>query len=979
MKFRGYTWALVALLGAAATIVLLQGGGPTTTTITIVTQPIGQVVPLGGSATLSVAATVSPVSPLAYQWRHAGTNLPNPISRVAGGTLGDGFSAASTTVGNPSAVAVDASGNVFIADALNSVVRKMDTQGTLTTVAGSYPGSAGYSGDHGPATLAALNQPGGVAVDAFGNLFIADTLNHAIRKVSSHGTITTVAGNGSPGYSGDGGPAINAGLNGPAGIAVDANGSLYIADRENHAIRKVSIAGTITTIAGQGPSAGGFSGDGGPATNAQLRSPAGVAVDSNGNLFIADFGNSVVRKIDPTGAINTIAGICFELSNVPGYTGDGGAATNATLYFPFAVAVDAHGTLLIADPTIHVVRQVDTNGVITTFAGNGAQGYSGDGGAATSAALNGPAGLAVSPQGQVFIAEPYNNAIRQVNTNGIITTVAGNGLAADAGDSRSAINATLAGASGVALDAAGNLFIADTYNHSIRKVDTLGIITTIAGNGLAGYAGDTGPATAANLNTPNAVVVDATGNLFIADTLNHAIRKIDVSGTITTVAGIGTAGYTGDGGPAVSATLNSPYGIAADSSGNLFIADTLNHAIRKVDIAGTITTMVGTGVAGYSGDGGPAASGGLNNPCGVAVDANGNLFIADTLNHSIRQVDSRGTIFTLVGNGVAGYSGDGGRASNATLQNPLGVAVDSKRNYFIADFGNNVIRKVNATGAISTVAGTGLAGSSGDGGPAQCASLFGPSAVVADAAGNVFIADANNAMVRKVTAFGPTLTLPSVGLDNTGSYDVIVSTPGATVSASSATVTSGSATVAIVGGASLPVAGTDAVNRPDNTQVVKVLLATLLANDQDPANRPLTITAVGNAQPQGATVVISGDFAIYTASSDSAGDGSFTYTVSDGTLSSTGRVTITQTSATADSSGPTAVSITAIGSDFAIKFLGVPGQSYGLQYTTNPSSPFTWHEFAPPVTVIVPSNGVFGFTDVAPPDPLRLYRAVLRP
>ena len=354
-----------------------------------------------------------------------------------------------------------------------------------------------------------------MAVDAAGTLYIADSGNNRIRKESG-GTITTVAGNGNQGFSGDGGLATGASLNAPQGVAVDSTGNLYIADSFNDRIRKVS-SGTVTTVAGNG--AYRFSGDGGPSTSASLNFPSGVATDSAGNLYIADLGSFRIRKV--------------------------------------------------------------SEGRITTAAGNGSAGFSGDGGAATSASLG--------PSDPYYLSE-------------------------------------------IAVDSAGNLYIADYWNNRIRKVSG-GTITTVAGNGNQGFSGDGGPATRAALNTPQGVAVDSAGNLYIADTDNNRIRKVS-GGTITTVAGNGNQGFSGDGGPATRAALNTPQGVAVDSAGNLYIADTDNNRIRKVS-GGTITTVAGNGNQGFSGDGGPAASASLNYPVGAAVDSAGNLYIADTDNNRI--------------------------------------------------------------------------------------------------------------------------------------------------------------------------------------------------------------------------------------------------------------------------------------------------------------------------------------------------------
>jgi RHS repeat-associated protein len=347
--------------------------------------------------------------------------------------------------------------------------------------------------------------------------------------------------------------------------------------------------------------------------------------------------------------------------------------------------------------------------IIETVAGNGTQGYSGDDGPATEAELSYPCGVAVDTSGNVYIADTGNNCIRKVDTSGIITTVTGDGTDGYSGDGGLATEAKLRCPRGVAVDGSGNIYIADMNNNRIRKVDTNGIITTVAGDGTDGYSGDGGPAAQAELNWPDDVAVDGSGNLYIADTHNQCIRKVDTSGIITTVAGDGTwwGGYSGDGGPATEAELCGPYGVAVDTSGNLYIAATCNWCIRKVDTNGIITTVAGDGTDGYSGDGGPATEAELSYPYGVAVDTSGNLYIADTYNWCIWKVDTSGIITTVAGDGTKGYSGDGGLATEAKLRCPRGVAVDGSGNIYIADTNNHCIRKV---GSFSAFAGVMTAG-----------------------------------------------------------------------------------------------------------------------------------------------------------------------------------------------------------------------------------------------------------------------------
>jgi len=625
-------------------------------------------------------------------------------------------------------------------------------EAVATTRAGRQAGSdwkidtiaGGDIGDNGPANLALLNDPFDVAVDGAGNIYISDWGNARIRRVDSTGTITTVAGTGEHGNKGDGGPAVEAQLNAPTGLALDGAGNLYIADSGNHRIRRIDTEGIITTIAGTGER--GNAGDGGPATRAKLNFPNGMALDGAGNLYFSDRRNHRVRRIDTLGTITTIAGS----GGMKGYSGDGGPATLAQLNFPTGIGVDNGGNLYITDRDNHRIRRVDTSGVITTVAGTGEEGHGGDGGPAVMAQLSGPHGLAVDGSGNLYIAETPNDRIRRVDTSGVITTVAGTGETGHGGDGGPAVMAQLSGPHGLAVDGSGNLYIADTWNDRIRRVGTSGVITTVAGNGKRGYSGDGGPAVMAQLSGPHGLAVDGSGNLYIADAWNHRIRRVDTSGVITTVAGTGEEGHGGDGVPAVMAQLSSPHGLAVDGSGNLYIADTSNDRIRQVDTSGVITTVAGNGMRGYSGDGGPAVVAQLSGPRGLAVDGSGNLYIANTSNHRIRRVDTSGVITTVAGIGKKGYSGDGPAAA-ARMYHPEGLTVDGAGNLYIADNFNNRIRRVDPAGNITTIAGAGDHGYGGDSGSALQARLYWPSDVAVDKVGNVYVADTQNHRIRVLT------------------------------------------------------------------------------------------------------------------------------------------------------------------------------------------------------------------------------------
>ncbi len=667
------------------------------------------------------------------------------IRTIAGSprTTGDSGPAVAALLWSPAGVSVDAAGNVYIADSGNARIRKLTPAGLITTVAGTI---AGFGGDAGAAGSAELSFPTKAVIGPGGDLFIADTANNRIRRVSPNGVITTLAGSGQPGFAGENEAAANAQLNSPRDIAVDGAGNVYVADTSNNRIRRITPQGRITTVAGLGIY--GYFGDQGPAIQATLALPRGVAVDGAGNVYVADTGNHRIRKITPDGVISTIAG-----TNSSGAGADGVSAVLSALDSPSSVAVDAAGNVYIADTGNNRVRRISPQGTIMTIAGAGASGFSGDGGAAVSALLNAPQGVSVDASGNMYIADTGNHRVRKVSPQGTITTVAG--ANPGAGDNGPAASARLFQPSGVTLDPGGNLYISDTLNNRIRRISSAGVITTIAGTGAAGYSGDGGPAIQAQLNNPQGLALDPAGNLYIADTGNNVIRRVTPGGQITTTAGTGELGNAGDFGPAAQAQLFNPNAIAFDRAGNLYIADSANNRVRVVDASGTIRNVAGDagGQPGYAGDGGPPQSAKMRYPRALAVDDAGNIFVSDYFNCVVRRINPAANTITLFAGKPqsCGYAGDGGPAAQAQFNLPAGLALDRFHNLYIADYVNNMIRMVSASGAVSRVAGNGQPGFSGDGGPAPAANLSAPRDITAAADGNLYFSDQDNSAVRQLS------------------------------------------------------------------------------------------------------------------------------------------------------------------------------------------------------------------------------------
>jgi sugar lactone lactonase YvrE len=719
------------------------------------------------------------------------------ISIVAGGgtvcsgksdTVGDGCPATQSTLSGPTSVAVGTSGNIYISDYNNSVVREVvAATGIINIVAGklaSKCASAAVCGDGGAATAATLYEIYSIVVDAYGNIFIVDHGDFRIRLVTaSTGIISTIAGTtGSTSTvvsSGNGGPALAANIQNGYNIAVDASENVYFDDSGVGQVREVvatsggpsPVYGNIILIAGGAAGGGGtYAGDGGPAvvtgTAGELNTTYGVAIDNQGNLYLSDEGQGRILRASYN---NAFAGTAVASSTTQSLL----AQTIApdTLNSTTTSSLGEFAAVMQTDCATGMSVVAGTNcGISTTFTPK----YAGlrrsplllSDSAATNPVI-GLIGVGLAPS--------------IVFTPGTISTAAGTGVAGYSGDTAAATAAKLSSPSMSAYDAGGDYYIADTGNSVVRRVDAVsGYITTVAGTGAPGYSGDGSLATSAKLSVPQGVAVDAAGNIYIADTGNNAIREIAVAtGKISTIAGTGTAGYSGDNTGATGSTLRAPAGVAVDTAGNVYIADTGNNVVREIfSESGFIQTIAGNsaGTAGSSGSGGQGISALLSSPTGLFWQPNGTLTISNAGSSTVSQLNLYSDIITTVaGNGTAGFAGDTGLATAAELQKPAGVALDGAGDVYIADTGNARVRRVDAsTGIISTVAGDSTAGDTGDSGSATAASLNAPSGIALDATFNPLITDAKANVVRRDNiSKGATLVFASQATYTTSATQVL--------------------------------------------------------------------------------------------------------------------------------------------------------------------------------------------------------------
>ena len=552
---------------------------------------------------------------------------------------------------------------------------------------------------------AQLNGPSGIALDSTSNMFIAESGNHRVRKIDAEGVVSTLAGTGQFGYGGDGGPAGEAQFSAPGNVAADESGSVYVVDGGNHRVRVVRPASRFSVELGQSGESIELLAlrDGTVAEEGKRLENGHLVADSSGQTYalIPGFGGGVIAiRVQQTQSVHLIGGATLTLAQFA--DGSWRVAGRRVQNGYRHVSAEQESILELADGTWRLARF-------------------------------------------------------------IIRTVAGT---TDVTEGSPAISADFLIPSGLAVDAAGNVYVADSWVRRVRKIDSSGLINTVAGTGEWGYRGDGGPAIEARFyaSSPRDVAVDANGNLFVSDTNRYRVRKIDTEGIISTVAGTGEWGFSGDGGPATRARIGNPFGVTVDSSGNLFFADASTNRVRKVDTAGIISSVAGTGERGFSGDGGPATEAQLYFPIALAVAPSGDLYLADRSNQRVRRIDTSGVISTIAGTGERGFGGDGGVATEAQLSNPTGIAIDTSGNVYVADSSNNRVRKIAPSGIITTIAGTGERGSEGDGGPGTSAKIDGPSALAVDAAGNLYLAEhSQSRRIRKVAVGGVISTIAGKG------------------------------------------------------------------------------------------------------------------------------------------------------------------------------------------------------------------------
>ncbi len=649
---------------------------------------------------------------------------------------------------NPFGIAVDAATNVYVADNVNHTIRKISPSGVVTTLAGSAnrPGT-----NDGVGAAAQFNGPRGLALDTNNNLYVADTSNHTIRKITPTGLVTTFAG--SPTLSDtNNGVGSAARFSYPNGVAVDTNNNVYVADTANHTIRKITPAGAVSDFAGLAAVSGTNNGTG-PA--ARFNTPFGVGVGTNSHVYVVDSYNHTIRRITPAGAVTTLAG----LATVSGT--NNGTGTAARFNNPTDLVADRGGNIFVADYVNHAIRKVTSAGVVTSVAGMlGVYGYTNATG--TAARFNAPAGVGLDGGTNLFVADLGNHVVRKVTPAAVVTTVAGTYGGPGATDGY-ATNALFNYPAGVAVDGNTNVYVADYSNQTIRKISPTGVVTNFAGSpGLVGTNNGTG--SAARFASPAGIAVDTNGTIYVADTGNQTIRKITPAGVVTLFAGLAQQAGTNNG-TGTGARFHFPYAVAVGTNSTLYVVDYGSQLVRKITPAGVVTTLAGSAYVTGTNDGiGAAAE--FNFPAGIAADSTGNVYVADNGNQTIRKITAAGVVTTLAG-APAEFGFADGVGGAARFHSPFGIAVDATGNIFVADFNNLLIRKVTPAGAVTTLAGLPGAEAFADGTGAT-ARFNSPEGIALGPGGVLYVADSGNQAIRKGYPAPTDVAVVDLPLDNPG-------------------------------------------------------------------------------------------------------------------------------------------------------------------------------------------------------------------
>ncbi len=659
------------------------------------------------------------------------------VSLLAGSDKGGGYrdgTGEEARFSLPSYGVLDSTGNLYIADAGNHVVRRVSSSGVVTTIAG-VPGIAGFA--DGPANMAKFNQPRGIAIDAAGDLLVSDYRNHVIRKITRTGQVLTIAG--APGISGTSdGSGSSARFTYPSGLAVTSDGSVFVADSGNHVIRQISN-GIVSTLAGEKRYPGTSDGFG---TQARFNYPFDVVVAASGDLFVADTHNHSIRRVTRNGQVTTFAGLSGEEGH------DDGLTYEARFSYPWGVGIAGDGWIYVADTRNHLIRKISPAGEVSTASGVARVYGTGDGGALDSH-YNVPTDVVVRPNGELLIIDSENAAVRRI-TGGTVTTFVGSKPVGGVLDGP-ATRARFAYPQDVAFDSSGNLWTV-SWASVVRKVAADGSVTSWAGKAFEEAATD-GDRRKARFSSPTALVADNSGTLFIADSGNSTIRKIAVDGTVSTLAG--KAGQPGDSdGSGAQARFDYPMGIAIDSRGVVFVADTYNHTIRTIDMNGVVSTFAGyPGYAGYYDGVGQSAL--FRYPIGLDFDLGGNLYVADWGNNCIRRIAPNGTVTTIAGSPGSWWSSDG-HGTDAKFERPFGIAASGDGSIYVSEEDAHVVRRISKEGNVSTIAGVPYGPGNGAGVGID-ARLYLPRGIAVSTSGAIAFADEGNHGIKTLAVAVPTV------------------------------------------------------------------------------------------------------------------------------------------------------------------------------------------------------------------------------